>query len=189
MAFGSDAYDRAHTNIVQQENDAYNQLLLGGRNQANQELLTERNQPINEITALLSQSQVANPVQDFQPQVQRPIQTVDYAGLVQDNFRTQSENFRASQAAKSQALGGLFSLGGSLIGLSDERLKTDIKKVGKTDGGLGLYTYRMKGAGQPMQLGVMAQEVEKRDPDAVVNLPSGYKAVNYTKALQLGEAR
>lgn len=55
---GSRAFDRAMRGHYEGRNDAYNQLLLGGRGQAVQESLAERNQPINEITALLSGSQV-----------------------------------------------------------------------------------------------------------------------------------
>src|SRR5690606_1842886 len=58
IMIGSKQYDTALRQQYQRENDAYNQLLLQGRGQAVQERLTERNQPINEITALLSGSQV-----------------------------------------------------------------------------------------------------------------------------------
>lgn len=60
---------------------------------------------------------------------------------------------------------------------SDRDLKTDIKKVGKTDEGLNVYTYKYKWGG-PTQMGVMAQEVEKKRPEAVTEV-GGYKAVNY----------
>lgn len=75
-------------------------------------------------------------------------------------------------------LTGLGSLG--LLGylaLSDKRIKTDIKKVGKTDDGLNVYTYRYKGSPQ-IHMGVLAQEVERKKPEAVVDL-GGVKAVNY----------
>lgn len=65
------------------------------------------------------------------------------------------------------ALGGLFS---------DERLKTDIKKVGELPSGLGVYDY--KKFGKP-ERGVLAQEVEKVIPEAVTEHPSGYKMVKY----------
>lgn len=74
---------------------------------------------------------------------------------------------------------GMGAAGGALLGLlSDKRAKTDIKKVGKTDDGLGVYTYRYKG-GQDTHMGVMAQEVEKKVPEAVKTGPDGYKRVNY----------
>jgi hypothetical protein len=61
--------------------------------------------------------------------------------------------------------GGGFSGTGS-IGLSDVRAKTDIRKVGKTDGGLNVFTYRYKGDKQ-MHMGVMAQEVAHKQPGAL----------------------
>ena len=62
---------------------------------------------------------------------------------------------------------------------SDKRLKTDIKKVGKTNEGLPVYTYKYKGD-DTTQMGVMAQDVEKKTPSAVRTL-GGFKAVDYTK--------
>ena len=50
--------------------------------------------------------------------------------------------------------------------MSDKRTKTDIRKVGKLDNGLPVYTYRYKGTVNP-QMGVMAQDVEKKNPGAV----------------------
>lgn len=61
---------------------------------------------------------------------------------------------------------------------SDERLKTDIKPVGKTEGGLNVYSYRYK-AGGPKMIGVMAQEVAKVQPEALGPIVDGYMTVNY----------
>lgn len=108
----------------------------------------------------------------------------------------QRQNIVAANAANAQArasyssglFGGLGALGGGLasgIGaaggaaafFSDKRLKTDIKKVGKTDAGLPIYTYKYKGDNKT-QMGVMAQDVEKKNPKAVKEV-GGFKAVNY----------
>jgi hypothetical protein len=61
---------------------------------------------------------------------------------------------------------------------SDARLKTDITKVGMTANGLPLYNFRYKGLPTVFQ-GVMAQDVLKHTPDAVITMPGGYYAVNY----------
>jgi hypothetical protein len=69
---GTEAYRRAMTQQGQDQNDAYNSLILSGHGQAVGDItneynagqtraLTERNQPLNEITALLSGSQVSQP--------------------------------------------------------------------------------------------------------------------------------
>ncbi len=74
------------------------------------------------------------------------------------------------------------------LAMSDERLKTDIHKIGVLDSGLPLYRYRFKGSPLP-QIGVLAQEVEKVAPAAVVTGPDGYKRVNYAKVSQLPAMR
>lgn len=65
---------------------------------------------------------------------------------------------------------------------SDRRLKTDIKRIGTADNGLPLYTFRYKG-GDQLQVGLMADDVEKTKPDAVVHDPSGFMKVDYQRAL------
>jgi len=189
VKMGSDAYDRAIELNRQSENDAYNQLLLTGRRQGVQEALSERNQPINEITALLSGSQVSQPnfVNTQQPQMP----TVDYAGLVQDNYNQQLGNYNQQMAQRQGLMGGLFGLGSSLIGTmpstiwpSDRRMKKDIKKVGNIEGN-NVYRFHYKGEKKsaPMHLGLMAQEVEKKNPEAVIEI-DGRKMVDYGKALE-----
>lgn len=63
---------------------------------------------------------------------------------------------------------------------SDERMKTDIEKVGKDDEtGLTMYAYRYKGdpKSYPKVVGPMAQEVEKKYPE-MVEERGGRKTVN-----------
>jgi Chaperone of endosialidase len=61
---------------------------------------------------------------------------------------------------------------------SDERLKTDIRRVGKTDDDVPIYTYRMKSGG-PFKMGVMAQDIEKSNPRAVTRDSQGLKMLDY----------
>lgn len=112
---GSEAYNRAMTQMGQQENDAYNQLFLTGRGQAFGELQAQRNQPINEITALLSGSQVSQPgVSMTQPQ---GAATTDVAGLINTNYQQKYNNWQAQNAQTQSLLGGLFGLAsGGLAG-------------------------------------------------------------------------
>jgi hypothetical protein len=75
------------------------------------------------------------------------------------------------------------SLGSSIMAMfSDERLKEDIEKVGELFDGSNVYRYRYIGDATP-RIGLMAQEVEKTRPDAVIEI-GGYKAVDYGKATQ-----
>lgn len=64
------------------------------------------------------------------------------------------------------------------FGLSDERLKKNIRPVGETYTGHKLYAYEFLGSDKP-EIGVIAQEVEQTDPEAVALHPSGYRMVNY----------
>lgn len=180
---GSAAWKAQMDQFQQGKNDAYNQLLLNGRGQSVQEILTERNQPLNEISALMSGSQVSQP--NFINKQMPTIPTTDNAGIINQNYAQQFQNYQAESANRNALLGGLFGLGAAgVYKFSDRRLKKNIKKIGKTNDGQNLYSYRYKGSDEP-QIGLMAQEVEKKRPEAVVTTPSGYKAVNYDKALGL----
>lgn len=108
---GSDAWKSAMNNFDYSRNDARNQLLLGGRGQAIQELLTERNQPLNEITALMSGSQVSQP--NFTSTPQASVAGTDYAGMVRDNYNAQMQQYQAKMASRNAMLGGLFGLAGA----------------------------------------------------------------------------
>jgi hypothetical protein len=79
-------------------------------------------------------------------------------------------------------LGGVSGIAGLVGAFSDRRLKTDIQKVGKTHDDQNIYSYRFKGSNVP-QIGLMADEVETKTPEAVERDPAtGYKRVRYDKA-------
>jgi len=100
------------------------------------------------------------------------------AGAIQNQYQGQLANYNAGQASSNNFMNGLFGLGSAYL-LSDARAKTDIKRVGTTDGGLPVYTYKYKGD-HVTHMGVMAQDVEKVRPDAVGTI-GGFKAVDYSK--------
>lgn len=83
-------------------------------------------------------------------------------------------------------LGKFMGAGGFASLFSDERLKENIKPVGKTNDGQQIYAYNYKS--DPLKrttLGLMAQEVEKYKPEAVhVDPETGFKKVNYAKAME-----
>ncbi|MCW2286231.1 hypothetical protein M2323_004030 [Rhodoblastus acidophilus] len=81
---------------------------------------------------------------------------------------------------------GAFKLmtGGGLSPIfSDERLKENVSPVGELYDGTQVYRYNYKGDGTP-HIGVMAQEIEKKYPDAVTEF-GGLKAVDYGKATDM----
>jgi hypothetical protein len=103
---GSDAFNNAAQQQVFADTDQLNQLALQGRSQAFGEALASRNQPINEITALMSGSQVSNPASMSGATPQAQVGGVDYTGLVNQNYQAQVANHQAM-------LGGLFGLAGA----------------------------------------------------------------------------
>lgn len=171
---GMAAFDQQMQQFGQTKNDAYNQLALTGRGQAFQEAAYERAQPLDEISALMNGTQRQIP--QFTNTPQTGVAGADYIGASNANYQAQ---LQASQAK----MGGLFGLASAGIGLfSDRRLKTDIRRVGKLDNGLAVYSYRYKGDNVP-QIGLMADEVETIHPEAVIDDPSGYKRVRYDLAV------
>jgi len=72
--------------------------------------------------------------------------------------------------------------GGSSIENSDIRLKNNIKKLGKSKSGINVYTFSYKNDPESKQyIGVMAQELLRRVPEAVVLNNDGYYAVDYSR--------
>jgi hypothetical protein len=185
ISAGSDAWNAEMQRFGQTKNDAFNSLLLSGRGQANSELMAERNAPINEISALMSGSQVSNPNFTNTPQTQ--VAGTDYAGMVANNYNAQNDQYKAQLSQQNAMMGGMFGLGGTLGGgvmkygmnpmmWSDRRLKSDIEQIGTTNYGLPFYEYTINGE---RQRGVMADEVLKVMPEAAVMQPNGFYMVNY----------
>ncbi len=227
IALGSQAYGTAMQQAAQQRNDArYGAINQAGseqarliqqamaqaamQNQARQQGIQERTslrtQPLNEISALMSGSQVQNPQFASTPQVQ--VQPADYQGAANLQYQGQLAQYNAANQANQGMMGGLFGLGGaaltaglpflggigaaaggasgiasagnlaamSLPMFSDIRLKRDIVKTG-TWRGFNKYLFRYLWSDAVYE-GVMAQEVERTRPDAIKEI-GGFKAVNY----------
>lgn len=183
---GSDAWNSAMNGLGQNKNDAYNQLMLNGRSQAMQEALATRNQPINEITALLSGSQVSQP--NFVNANMPTIPTTDTAGIINQNYQNQLSAYQQKQAGLGGLFSGLGSMAGGLIGLSDDDSKKNKERHGDVEGEMGMWTFNYKDepAGTPKHLGLMASEVEKEKPSAIKRR-KGLRYVDYGKALGLRE--
>ena len=155
------------------------------RSSLSQEQALQQN-PINMLNAVRTgqQMQVA---QMPQVGVSQPGQLANWQGpdmlgaaQAQGQYNQGIFNAQAAAAAQTQSalIGAAGMLGGAAI-KSDIRLKKNIVRLGthKTLG-IGLYIWDYiwgeKGAG------VMAQELEKVMPEAVITMPDGYKAVNYS---------
>lgn len=173
---GTQAWNSEMGRLTNANTDQLNQLALTGRSQAFSEALAQRNQPINEITALMSGSQVSNPAQMSGATPQTGVGGVDYTGLVNQKYQAELANSQAQMGG----LFGLLSAPFQMFKFSDQRLKEDVERIGETDEGTPLYRYHYKGDPTP-QIGVMAQEVAEEQPEAVARHPSGYLMVDYER--------
>jgi hypothetical protein len=194
IPLGSEAYSNAKRMFDERQNDKLTSAIIQGTQTglaANQQGFGQlgyiRNEPINTLSAIRSGSQVTNP--NFVTTPAGP----DYMGAAQSGYNAQLANSNAQNAASSGFTGGLMQLGGTLgaaammnpaVFASDIRLKENIKAVGYLPNGLPVYEYEFKPefkhiGGEGKHIGVMAQEVEKVMPEAVLEHPDGYKMVNY----------
>jgi hypothetical protein len=185
IQLGSAAYTNAQRDFADQRNSALNSMLSDSQGNAINAILQQRETPINEISALAGGSQVATPTFNNTPQT--PVAGTNVAGITANATNANLANYQYANNQYQSTLGGLFGLGSSaLMAFSDERLKENIEKEGELPDGTNVYSYDFKpgtNLGTGRQLGVMAQEVEKTNPGAVVDTPSGYKAVDYRKVV------
>lgn len=96
---------------------------------------------------------------------------------------SQTQPYFQNQAANLGSLGLMGALGYAAIAASDRRLKKHIAKIGELMKGLYLYRFKYKSGGG-WQVGVMADEVKKILPNAVITFPDGYDRVDYSQVLR-----
>jgi hypothetical protein len=158
------------------------------RNQYMQEQYQQRNQPLNEISALMSGAQVQNPNWLNTPSSQ--IATTDIGGLINQNFAQQQQNYQSANQNWQSTMGGLLGLGGKLATMSDRRAKQNIEKIGTVfsageDNGrhkLPVYEWEYKHDPGTRRVGPMAQDVEKIDPGAVGEI-GGVKHIDASRVM------
>jgi hypothetical protein len=147
------------------------------RAQALAEALQQRNQPIAELAALrggVTPQVPNNPAQYTVPGMQSP----DVMGAYGQQYQGQLGAYNADVSSSNSTTAAIGAILAALV--SDERLKTDIEWTGgHTPKGYRWYRYNLMGY-IPTE-GVMAQEVRSADPSAVVELSSGFLAVDYSK--------
>lgn len=109
----------------------------------------------------------------------------DYMSMIQGNYGSTSTSRESTQSSPLQTLIGAGMTAASMYP-SDRRLKKRIRHVATTSDGLKIYSFKYK-AGGPAQLGLMAQEVEKKYPHAVGRYANGMRGVDYEQALANSE--
>ena len=122
-----------------------------------------------------------------QQQTQQAQDTAQYQQFLQERgYPFQVSQFLANIAMGTGALSGSTTSTQAPGGFfSDKRLKDDVKEIGETHDGQPIYSYKYKGDDRT-QIGLMAQDVEKKHPEAV-GLMGGYKTVDYKKATEGAE--
>ncbi len=153
-------------------------------NEANQSFsqdVAQRQQNLNEIAQALGGSQLTPVGQAGSP--------VDVAGPYalnqaqrQQQYQGELAGYNAGVASNNSTMGGLFSLGAAAIPLfSDRRLKRDVVALGEVMPGIGWYAFRYiwDAKESPIRTGVMADEVERLYPEAVLLDASGFLMVDY----------
>ncbi len=76
--------------------------------------------------------------------------------------------------------GGAAAGGGGAAAASDRSLKQDIKKVGVSKNGINIYEFRYKKNPKHKFRGVIAQELEKEFPEAIIKDEDGLLSVDYS---------
>jgi hypothetical protein len=163
-------YNTGAAQQLQQQQSGFN-AMNAGRNQYMQEQYAQRNQPLNEISGLMSGSQIQSP--NFVNTPGSQIATTDIGGLINQNFAQQQQNYQTSMNSWNSTMGGLLGLGAGAI-KSDERAKENIIPMGTVfaageDGKrkkLPISEWSYKGE-DARHVGPMAQDVEKIDKSAV----------------------
>lgn len=181
LAPGSQAYDDAMRVFSQGKNDAYNQWALQARGQALNELQAQRQIPLSETLAMFGSGQLNYPQWAQTPQT--GVSGTDIGNLVNQDYQAKLAIWQ-QQAAQSQSMmGGLMGLGSSLLGgwMSDERVKTNISRIGTTQHGLPLYEFQYRGSPDVYE-GVMAHDVLEVMPEAVnIDSETGLFRVDYDR--------
>ena len=207
-AFGGDRAGLERANLARQQglgtaqaiapllSQAYGQAVQTATGQQGVQAadLARRMQAGQQIAGLGTAAQAAG-IQGAQAQLQagqveQQTQQADLTAQYQQFLQQRGYPFQVAQFLANIAM-GTGALSGSTTtteqpgGLfSDERLKHDAKRVGYTDDGLPIYTFEYNGDNKT-HMGVMAQDVEKKHPDAVGHAPASdghmYKTVDYGK--------
>ncbi len=189
---GSAAYDNSMRDFSTNRQRAYDQSYLDAYKTAESSSMAERNQPINEITALLSGSQVSQPGYTNTPSP--GVAPTDVIGAQQQSLNQQNLGYQAQVNSNQGMMNGLFGLGKTALGgwmMSDIDTKENIEVVGERSDGLHVIDFDYKpefGLGNERHRGLVAQEVAQVYPDAVARVPAkgNRMAVNYNRVPKAG---
>lgn len=183
-AFGGDRAGVAAANLANQQNMAMGSTMANIYSQGFDQATNANMNDLNRMAGLAG-NQLAMGTQ---------MQQTEQAGkdaLINQFQQEQGYPFQVASWLANIALGTGAQSGSTTTATqpapfwSDRRLKHDIKEIGTSHDGMPIYTFKYKGDPQEQtHVGFMADEVEKKHPEAVGLDPSGYKTVDYNKATE-----
>ncbi len=163
-----------------------NQIQEGQFNNSNRsaqiaEQQLKRGMTLNELNALLTGQQVATPQFGAAPTA-GAAKGVDMSGAVNSQYSSAVDMANANNQQSASTAGAATSAlaMAAMFAFSDSRLKEDITEVGLLPSGVRVVHYRYRGRSRRFY-GVIAQEVARIIPEAVVLHPSGFLMVDYSK--------
>jgi len=172
--YGTDIAARQAANEAQQQ--SWQQAMDNYRT-AYQSSYQDYMTPLNSMNAVLNGQQVQNP--SFNGFAQAGyVPGTDYSGAASALGQWNSGQAAQNQGMFSSLLGTAGRLGSAYLMSSDARLKTNIKRIGITEGGHNWYSWDWSD-GSGSSRGVMAQEIIVTNPEAVIVGNDGYYRVNY----------
>ena len=185
LAVGSEAYQRAITDLQNSQNEALNQAVYNsvsaGQNAFSNSLSNSiasanfsnnaRMLPVSEILSLISTSPNKKDIINAQYNL------LNNAFADQYQLQRQYDNDQAARLQNS------IKTGAALYAASDIRFKENIQQVGTLFNGLPVYVFNYKNDKTP-RIGLIAQDVQKMKPEAISEDKNGYLYIRYDLAVK-----
>lgn len=120
--------------------------------------------------------------QQFEQMLQYPFATTGWEAGLETGVGSQLGGTSSTTGPAPNQLAQLLGagIGAGAAVLSDKRSKENIRRIGRLNDGQTIYRFNYKGD-KATRIGLMAQDVEKINPDAVHEV-NGMKAVDYDEA-------
>jgi hypothetical protein len=142
------------------------------------------------LATSLAQATIQAQTQQFIANTQlQAVQAQVSGDVAAARLQADAAKYAAKKQAKSSQLGSILGFAGSIIGLfSDERLKTDIRKLCVDEYGVTWYSYRYSDKAQRIlpgvdthtrHVGVLAQDLLRTPYRGAVTMYQGYYSVDY----------
>lgn len=186
LSVGSEAYQRAMTDLQNTQNEAINQAAYNSVS-AGQSAFS--NSLSNSIAAAnFSNNARMLPVSEILSLISTSPSSADIArqqyDLMSNAFSNQAQLQRQYDSDQASRLMNTAKTAASIASMmSDVRFKENLQKVGKLNNGLDVYLFNYKNDKTP-RIGLIAQEVRKVKPEAVIEDKSGFLYVNYALAVK-----